>query len=147
MFLCHFVIFLLFALFCTLQVSIAGSTVSTPMQSAPQTADGQPAYITLEVHDVAGNNIDADAEAIQDHLDMLDSPERVVPDRAEQIGHTLEFLPEDNTVIRCKLSGINVHFILRQHADHNNDHHQSGGQGEQDHPDHEDEDHDRGEIV
>ena len=36
----------------------------------------------------------------QDHLDMLDSPERVVPDRIEQIGHTLEFLPEDNTVIR-----------------------------------------------
>ena len=32
---------------------------------------------------------------------MLDSPERVVPDRVEQIGHTLEFLPEDNTVIRC----------------------------------------------
>ena len=36
----------------------------------------------------------------QDHLDMLDSPERVVPDRIEHIGHTLEFLPEDNTVIR-----------------------------------------------
>lgn len=31
-----------------MQVSIAGSTVSTPMQSAPQTAEG-PAYITLEV--------------------------------------------------------------------------------------------------
>ena len=32
-----------------MQVSIAGSTVSTPMQSAPQTAEG-PAYITLEVN-------------------------------------------------------------------------------------------------
>ena len=30
------------------KVSIAGSTVSTPMQSAPQTAEG-PGYITLEV--------------------------------------------------------------------------------------------------
>ena len=95
-----------------LQVSIAGSTVSTPIQSAPQTADG-PAYITLEVdlgnnndHDYDdSNDFDADdddnaADANQDHLDMLDSPERVVPDRVEQIGHTLEFLPEDNTVIR-----------------------------------------------
>ena len=34
---------------------------------------------------------------------MLDSPERVVPDRVEQIGHTLEFLPEDNTVIRWEV--------------------------------------------
>ena len=51
------------------------------------------------------NDDDEDAEdANQDHLDMLDSPERVVPDRVEQIGHTLEFLPEDNTVIRWKLS-------------------------------------------
>ena len=37
---------------------------------------------------------------------MLDSPERVVPDRVEQIGHTLEFLPEDNTVIRLEVMTI-----------------------------------------
>ena len=51
-----------------------------------------------------GDDDDNDDNANQDHLDMLDSPERVVPDRVEQIGHTLEFLPEDNTVIRSKFS-------------------------------------------
>lgn len=43
---------------------------------------GQP-YITLE-----------------DHLHILDTPEKIVPKPKEQAGYIMEFLPSDNTVIQ-----------------------------------------------
>ena len=60
-------------------VSIAASRESSVHQAS--TAQ----YITLE-----------------DHLDILDTPEKIVPKRKETHGHTLEFMPDDNTVIQIE---------------------------------------------
>ena len=50
---------------------------------------------------------------LQDHLDMLDSPERLVPAPREPVGHTLEFLPEDNSVIRVEGTGTKITRITK----------------------------------
>jgi hypothetical protein len=44
---------------------------------------------------------------------MLDSPERLVPAPQEHLGHTLEFLPEDNTVIRVEGKGNKITRITK----------------------------------
>ena len=50
---------------------------------------------------------------LEDHLDLLDTPVKVLPRKRESHGYTLEFFPEDNTVVQIEGRGNKITKITK----------------------------------
>ena len=51
--------------------------------------------------------------SLEDHLDLLDTPVKALPSKRESHGYTLEFFPEDNTVVQIEGRGNKITKITK----------------------------------
>ena len=60
------------------------------------------------------NNLDVSHYiTLEDHLDLLDTPVKALPRKRESHGYTLEFFPEDNTVVQIEGRGNKITKITK----------------------------------